>query len=80
VPHQRLLRKIQSYGIRGKIYKWIENFLDNRKQRVIIDLSTKPHAVHGQVVYLAYIESEMRPGSRLNTIQHYRVGHMKRLL
>ena len=36
VPHQRLLNKIHAYGIRGKVLKWIENFLSNRTQRVIV--------------------------------------------
>lgn len=34
VPHQRLLIKLQSYGISGNLYKWIEDFLKNRTQRV----------------------------------------------
>jgi hypothetical protein len=35
VPHQRLLLKLKSYGITGKLYDWIEAFLRNRKQRVV---------------------------------------------
>ena len=27
IPHQRLMKKIWAYGIRGKVYKWIEEFL-----------------------------------------------------
>ena len=27
VPHQRLLKKIHGYGIRGNLYNWIEDFL-----------------------------------------------------
>ena len=34
VPHQRLLKKLQAYGIEGGLLKWIEEFLRNRKQRV----------------------------------------------
>ena len=34
VPHRRLLSKLQSYGVAGKLFEWIENFLSNRKQRV----------------------------------------------
>ena len=30
-PHRRLLSKLQSYGITGKLLDWIENFLINRK-------------------------------------------------
>ena len=36
VPHRRLLSKLQSYGITGRLLDWIENFLINRKQRVCI--------------------------------------------
>ena len=36
VPHQRLLNKIHAYGIRGKLLKWIESFLSDRKQRVVL--------------------------------------------
>ena len=34
VPHERLLKKVEAYGIRGSLLQWIKNFLSNRKQRV----------------------------------------------
>ena len=37
VSHQGLLRKAYYYGIRGHIFKWIESFLGNRSQQVVID-------------------------------------------
>ena len=37
VPHRRLLMKLKSYGIRGKVLCWIKDFLINRKQRVIVN-------------------------------------------
>ena len=37
VSHQGLLRKAYYYGIRGHTFKWIEGFLDNRSQQVVID-------------------------------------------
>ena len=37
VPHNRLLRKAQSLGIRGNLLKWIADFLDNRKLRVALE-------------------------------------------
>ena len=37
VPHKRLLKKLWAYGIRGKIYAWITDFLSDRTQRVIVD-------------------------------------------
>ena len=36
VPHKRLLNKLESYGITGKIHTWIESFLTNRTQKVIV--------------------------------------------
>jgi hypothetical protein len=37
VPHQRLINKLQSYGICGNILWWIRDFLANRKQNVLIN-------------------------------------------
>ena len=37
IPHRRLMKKIWAYGIRGKVYKWIEEFLKNRIQRVVVN-------------------------------------------
>ena len=39
VPHQRLLTKLRGYGIEGRILAWIEAFLTNRRQRVVINSS-----------------------------------------
>ena len=33
----RLLLKLKGYGIQGRLLKWIENFLKDRKQRVQVD-------------------------------------------
>ena len=37
VTHTRLLSKLRGYGITGKIYKWIESFLTDRLQRVVVN-------------------------------------------
>ena len=37
VGHKRLLEKVTRYGITGRTHRWIENFLSNRKQRVVLD-------------------------------------------
>ena len=37
VPRQRLINKLQSYGICGNIVWWIREFLTNRKQNVLIN-------------------------------------------
>ena len=36
VPHRRLLYKLSKYGINPKAVSWIENFLGNRIQQVIV--------------------------------------------
>ena len=35
VPHHRLIMKLQSYGIDGRVLKWIKSFLSTRRQRVV---------------------------------------------
>ena len=34
VPQQRLLRKLERYGVSGRVLSWIEGWLLNRWQRV----------------------------------------------
>ena len=37
VPQLRLIRKIESYGIKGKLLSWIKSFLTSRRQRVNVN-------------------------------------------
>ena len=37
VDHNILLTKMRQYGITGPLYDWIESFLRNRKQTVVVD-------------------------------------------
>ena len=37
VPHQRLLRKLEAKGISGKVLRWIEAWLTDRQQRVVLN-------------------------------------------
>ena len=41
VPHQRLILKLKSHGIGISIINWIEQWLTDRRQRVVVD--------HGEV-------------------------------
>ena len=44
VPHAGLLGKLEHYGIDSKILLWITNFLNKRKQRVVVDGSFSNYA------------------------------------
>jgi hypothetical protein len=37
VLHSLLLHKLHYYGIQGEINTWIQNFLSNRKQVVVLE-------------------------------------------
>jgi hypothetical protein len=37
VPHRRLLHKMHRYKISEKVIKWVESFLSNRTQKVIVN-------------------------------------------
>ncbi len=37
VPHERMLKKIEGYGIKGKVLSWIRAFLTGREQRVVVN-------------------------------------------
>ncbi|KAL5247624.1 hypothetical protein ACHWQZ_G019491 [Mnemiopsis leidyi] len=53
VDHKLLLEKLQLYGIHPKILKWIESFLIDRKQAVVVD---------GHLSFLALILSGVPQG------------------
>jgi hypothetical protein len=36
VPHHRLILKLQSYGVSEKVLYWIQSFLSDRRQQVIV--------------------------------------------
>ena len=40
VPHKRLLTKLRAYGINRQTHKWLENFLQGRRQRVVVKEET----------------------------------------
>ena len=44
VPHQRLLVKLKSYGITGKVYSWVADFLSDRCQRVRVGRDRSSYA------------------------------------
>ena len=65
VPHQRLILKLKSHGMGNSIINWIEQWLTDRRQRVVVDgevsswksvLSGVPQGyVLGPILFLVYI-------------------------
>ena len=65
VDHKILLKKVRQFGITGKLYLWIESFLSNRSQQVLVDgklsreekvISGVPQGtVLGPLLFLIYI-------------------------
>ena len=65
VPHLRLIIKLKSHGMGNSIMNWIEQWLTDRKQRVVVDgevsswksvLSGLPQgSVLGPILFLVYI-------------------------
>ena len=38
VPHQRLILKLKAHGMGNRIINWIEQWLTDRRQRVVVDV------------------------------------------
>ena len=37
VPHQRLIRKLKSHGMGNGIINWVEQWITDSRQRVVVD-------------------------------------------
>jgi hypothetical protein len=50
VPHDKLLHKLEQYGIKGNIHSWLTNFLSTRTMRTIMEgKSSKETSVDSEV-------------------------------
>ena len=56
VPHKRLIASLEKTGIKGKLLKWIKEWLEGRKQRVVIN---------GQASHWIEVDSRVLQGSVL---------------
>ena len=65
VPHQRLLTKLKAHGIDGKVFQWISSWIQNRRQRVVLNgtfsdwmevISGTPQgSILGPLLFIIYI-------------------------
>ena len=55
VLHERLLTKIYGYGVRGKVFDWIRNFLTDRSQFVKINNSSSENKTNKNKIHVYFI-------------------------
>jgi retron-type reverse transcriptase len=59
VPHDKLMYKLEIYGIKGDLHKWLTSFLTKREMRVLIE---------GEQSYKAVVESGVPQGTVLGPL------------
>ena len=78
ISHEILIEKLNFYGVRGIPLRWIQNYLQNRKQVVSVGSSVSPTceisfgipqgACLGPFLFLAYVNDLARVSPLLDTI------------
>ena len=55
VPHQRLISKLKSHGMGNSLINWIEQWLTDRRQRVVVEGDVGQGSELGPILFLIYI-------------------------